>query len=65
MGKYLIEYTDAALKDLKKHKKFGDKPTLIKIKKLIQELEVHPYTGTGKPEELKYDLKGFWSRRIN
>jgi len=65
MGKYLVEYTDTALKDLKKHKKTGEKSTLSKISKLIIELEQHPYTGTGKPEELKHQLKGFWSRRIN
>jgi len=28
-------------------------------------LRDHPCTGIGKPEELKYELKGFWSRRIN
>ncbi|MEQ8241623.1 MAG: Txe/YoeB family addiction module toxin [Cyclobacteriaceae bacterium] len=26
---------------------------------------MHPYLGTGKPEALKYDLEGYWSRRIN
>ncbi|MDD2982532.1 MAG: type II toxin-antitoxin system YoeB family toxin [Crocinitomicaceae bacterium] len=29
------------------------------------ELEVHPETGTGSPEQLKYSLQKFWSRRIN
>lgn len=65
MGKYLIQYTDIAINDLRKHKKAGDKATLKKISKLITELENHPYTGTGQPEELKYELKGLWSRRIN
>ena len=31
MGKYIVEYTDTALKDLKKHKKHGNKSTLKKI----------------------------------
>ncbi|MDR3339077.1 MAG: Txe/YoeB family addiction module toxin, partial [Candidatus Symbiothrix sp.] len=31
---------------------------------LLEELTEHPYTGTGKPEPLGYDLKGKWSRRI-
>ena len=31
----------------------------------MEELKSHPYSGTGKPEELKYDLQGYWSRRIN
>jgi toxin YoeB len=36
-----------------------------KIQKILSELEEHPYTGEGQPEALKYDLTGFWSRRIN
>jgi len=32
---------------------------------LISELKLHPYSGTGKPEALKHDLQGYWSRRIN
>ncbi len=32
---------------------------------LLDELREHPYTGTGRPEPLKYDLTGSWSRRIN
>ena len=28
-------------------------------------MEVHPETGTGKPEKLKEDLSQYWSRRIN
>jgi len=28
-------------------------------------LEIHPKIGTGNPEQLKYQLSGFWSRRIN
>jgi toxin YoeB len=65
MGKYLIKYTDAALNDLRKHKKVGNPATLKKITKLISELEEHPFTGTGQPEPLKHELKGLWSRRIN
>jgi toxin YoeB len=65
VGKYLIKYTDEALLDLKKHKKAGNKSNLNKISKLIYELEEHPFTGTGQPEQLKYELIGLWSRRIN
>jgi toxin YoeB len=32
---------------------------------LFNELTDHPFTGTGKPEPLRYDLSGLWSRRIN
>lgn len=31
----------------------------------MNELKEHPSTGSGNPEELKYDLSEFWSRRIN
>ncbi|WP_417364164.1 Txe/YoeB family addiction module toxin [Galbibacter sp.] len=36
-----------------------------KIFKLIENIEKHPFEGIGKPEALKYDLSGFWSKRIN
>lgn len=42
-----------------------DKKILKKINKLIKEVERTPYEGSGKPEALKYDLTGWWSRRIN
>lgn len=56
MGQYIIEYTENAITDLEKHKKSGNKPVLNKIQKLISELKIHPYEGTGQPEPLKYDL---------
>ena len=42
-----------------------DKATLRKINSLIKECLRHPFEGTGKPEPLKGDLSGFWSRRID
>ncbi len=42
-----------------------DKSTLKKINALIKESMRTPFEGTGKPEALKENLKGFWSRRIN
>jgi toxin YoeB len=36
-----------------------------KINSLIREIQSTPYEGTGKPEPLKYDLAGLWSRRID
>jgi toxin YoeB len=65
MAEYQLEFKDQALADLKVHSKVGDKATIGKIDKILDELEKHPYTGTAKPEPLKGDLKGFWSRRIN
>lgn len=35
------------------------------INSLIDECRRTPFTGTGKPEPLKYDLTGYWSRRID
>ena len=42
----------------------GDAKTLGKINELIREALRHSFTGTGKPEPLKGNLKGWWSRRI-
>ena len=42
-----------------------DKRTLRKIKKLIKELQRHPFEGTGKPERLTGNLSDSWSRRID
>jgi toxin YoeB len=36
-----------------------------KINELIKDIQVTPFEGKGKPEPLKYDLAGFWSRRID
>jgi toxin YoeB len=42
-----------------------DKSTLKRINLLIKECMRTPYSGIGKPEPLKFDLTGTWSRRIN
>lgn len=65
MGKYKVIINATAEKDLSKQKKAGDKATIKKILTILDELKEHPYSGTGKPEELKYNLKGLWSRRLN
>ena len=41
-----------------------DPAILARINKLIEECRRHPFKGTGKPEPLKGDLTGWWSRRI-
>ena len=43
----------------------SDKKQLKKINDLLKEIERSPFTGIGKPEALKHNLKGFWSRRID
>jgi len=42
-----------------------DKQTLRKINQLLKEIQRTPFTGTGKPEPLKHQLQGCWSRRID
>ena len=42
-----------------------EKQMLRKINELIKDIQRHPFEGIGKPEPLKYDLAGFWSRRID
>jgi toxin YoeB len=42
-----------------------DKKTLRRINKLITDTQRNPFDGIGKPESLKENLSGFWSRRID
>lgn len=42
-----------------------DKAMVRKINGLVKECLRHPFEGTGKPEPLRGDLAGFWSRRID
>jgi toxin YoeB len=41
-----------------------DKKTYAKIVALIRDIQRSAFTGLGKPEPLKHDLQGYWSRRI-
>ena len=41
-----------------------DKKVFFKLADLIEEIRRTPFEGRGKPEPLKHDLKGFWSRRF-
>jgi len=42
----------------------NDTDNVIKIKELIKHILQDPFKGIGKPEPLRFALKGFWSRRI-
>lgn len=42
-----------------------DKKILKRINALLKDIDRNGYTGIGKPEPLKYELSGFWSRRID
>jgi toxin YoeB len=59
-----IIFSKMALEDIAYWKKSGNKVVQKKITALIADIMAHPYTGLGKPEALKYELSGSWSRRI-
>lgn len=42
-----------------------DKQILKRINELIKDIQKNKYKGIGKPEPLKHNLSGYWSRRIN
>ena len=62
---YKLVLTPEAQKHLDEWAKSGQKKTLQKIARLLEELTLHPKTGTGQVEQLKENLSGYWSRRIN
>ena len=62
---YSIITTPAAEKDIKKLRETGNIAALKKLNALLDELREHPQTGTGKPEKLRHQLSGCWSRRIS
>jgi toxin YoeB len=43
----------------------SDKKLLKKTNELLKDIECNPFSGLGKPEALKGDLTGYWSRRID
>ena len=64
MGQFKLKIEELAELHIRKHFKAGDKATIKKIEKILIELTETPYTGIGNPEPLKYELSGFWSRKI-
>ncbi len=60
----LVCWTDIAWEDYL-HWQKNDTEIADKINLLIEECIRTPFTGTGKPEPLRGDLTGYWSRRIN
>ena len=61
---YKIEFKKEADEGLLRLQKSGDKQALKKIDSLLKELKIHPRTGTGHPEPLKYHDTDRWSRHI-
>lgn len=64
MSSRKLAWTDEAWKDYR-YWQSQDKKTLKRINKLIQDAKSQPFEGIGKPEPLKANLSGFWSRRID
>ncbi len=62
---YVLDFTEQANEDLAIHQKSGNSKILNKILQLLNDTLKHPFEGIGKPEALKYNLSGYWSRRIN
>lgn len=60
-----VVFKDKAIEDIIFWKKSGQKTIQNKISKLIEDIQLHPATGLGKPEVLKYELSGLGSREIN
>ena len=65
MGKYTLEISSKARKELQVHYKSGNKSVIRRIEQIFLELSNTPYEGIGSPEALKYDMAGYWSRRID
>ncbi len=60
----LLTFTENAWEDYLYWQKV-DKRILKKINALIKDVQRTPFEGAGRPEQLKYDLAGYWSRRID
>jgi toxin YoeB len=60
-----IVFDEEAKSDIQFWLKSGNKQVQNKITALLESIKQTPFEGLGKPEPLKYDLTGKWSRRIN
>lgn len=59
-----IQFSPTAIEDLKQFKS-GNQKLAFKVFELITDMQTNPFHGKGKPEPLKGNYQGFWSRRIN
>lgn len=60
----IIEFVPKAFKEYQNWIQ-TDRRTALRIGDIILDILRHPYEGLGKPEPLKYQFKGYWSRRID
>lgn len=59
-----IKFSQQAVKDIRFWKN-NDQSKIDKIYSLISNIQETPFSGIGKPEALKGNLSGYWSRRID
>jgi len=59
-----VTFEGAAFKEYNEWAK-EDRKIFHKISELIESISRTPYEGIGKPEPLRYEFKGYWSRRID
>ncbi|OGJ68029.1 hypothetical protein A3B61_00300 [Candidatus Peribacteria bacterium RIFCSPLOWO2_01_FULL_53_10] len=60
----LVEFTKSADEDYQWWKENEPKKA-DRIQRLLEDIKSRPFKGIGKPEPLKFDLQGYWSRRID
>lgn len=60
-----IKFTDSAYEDLEYWKSVQNNKILKRIRELFEAIQQDPFKGIGKPEGLKHNWSGYWSRRIN
>ena len=63
--KYQIRLTPTAIRHLKYWRSSGQMGVITRIEKILESIRENPESGIGKPEKLKHDLSGSFSRRIN
>ncbi len=59
-----VIFLKQAQEDLKQIKKSGDIILQNKITRVLKDIKNSPFSGIGKPEPLKHNLSGWWSRRL-
>jgi toxin YoeB len=62
---YKLKLLPEADSHIRMYLKAGNKIAYKKIQVFLKELQEHPTTGTGQPEQLKHEFSGYWSRRID
>ena len=60
-----IVFLPSALEDLEFWRSSGNSIVLKRIRQLLEAIQQDPFVGIGKPEPLKHNYRGYWSRRID